>query len=53
MSLALAYWIIMLVWLVLGVWTSWPNLRAGSGNLILFVLLVIIGWKLFGAPVHT
>lgn len=52
MTLGLLYWILMLLWLVLGLWSTWPNLRAGSPNLILFILLLILGWRAFGAPIH-
>ena len=54
MSLAIAYWVIMLLWLVLGVWSHWPvhsPMVVGS-NLVLFALLAIIGWKVFGPPIH-
>lgn len=57
MSLGLAFWILMLVWLVFGIinW-SWPD-RVGSygtiGNsLFLFILFGLIGWAEFGAPLH-
>jgi hypothetical protein len=57
MTLGLAFWILMLLWLVLGLWTTWP--RAGApnfpvlgGNLLLFVLLTLLGWHAFGAPIH-
>lgn len=53
MSLALAFWIIMLVWLIFGFWSNRANLAAGGGNLILFFLLCLIGWKVFGAPLHS
>ncbi len=52
MSIAVAYWVLMLVWLALGLWSVWPNIRAGGPNLILFLLLALVGWKLFGAPVQ-
>ncbi len=42
----------MLLWLVLGVWAHWPDLRAGGPNLLLFILLVLLGWQAFGPPVH-
>lgn len=51
--MALLFWILMLLWLVLGLWSTWPNLRAGSPNLILFILLLLLGWKVFGAPLQT
>ena len=52
MTFGLCYWILMLIWLVFGVWTAWPNYKASGGNLLLFVLLVLLGWKVFGAPIH-
>jgi len=54
MTLGLAYWILMLLWLVLGVWANWPatNMRAAGGHGLLFILLVLLGWKVFGAPIH-
>lgn len=53
MSFALCYWILMLIWLVFGIWSSWPNYKASGGNVLLFVLLVLLGWKVFGAPLHS
>ena len=52
MSLGLAFWILMLLWLVFGAWWAWPNHYALGGNLMLFILLLLLGWKVFGAPVH-
>jgi hypothetical protein len=54
MTLGLAFWILMLLWLVLGVWSNWPNPnpRAAGGIGVLFFLLVLLGWKVFGAPLH-
>ena len=52
MSMGLMYWILMLVWLVFGVWMNWPNYKASGGNLLLFILLVLLGWSVFGAPIH-
>jgi hypothetical protein len=53
MSFALMYWVLMLIWLVFGLWANWPlNPKASGGTLLLFILLVILGWKVFGQPVH-
>jgi len=58
MTLGTWYWILMALWLFVGVWVSWPrgeakvNLVMGSGNILLFILLVLLGWHVFGAPVH-
>lgn len=61
MSFAILYWILMLLWLLFGVWGNWP--RAGQtngagyrplgGTLLLFILLLILGWRAFGPPVHS
>jgi hypothetical protein len=55
MTLGLAYWILMLLWLAFGVWTSWPakDLKASGGDGLLFILLVLLGWKVFGAPIQS
>jgi len=54
MTFALCYWILMLLWLIFGVWSNWPvagGNRFGLGNtLLLFILFVLLGWKVFGAP---
>jgi hypothetical protein len=42
----------MLIWLVFGLWVSWPNSRGIGGTVLLFVLLVLLGWKVFGQPLH-
>ncbi len=54
MTLTIAYWVLMLIWLVLGAVTIWHTggyVFVGS-NIILFLLFLIIGWQLFGAPIH-
>jgi len=53
MSLALCYWILLLIYVVFGAWSAWPNVRTGGGSLIVFLLLLVIGWKVFGAPLHS
>lgn len=52
MTLGLAFWICMLIWLVWGVYTTWPNIQAGGGNLLLFIILLLLGWHEFGPPIH-
>lgn len=57
MSIALAYWIVLLLSLILNVLTVWPlsseKVKAQGPNILLFALLVLVGWKVFGAPVHS
>lgn len=55
MSLALAFWILMLLWLllhgVMGYRTgNWVD--AFGANLVAFILFLLLGWKVFGAPLH-
>ena len=54
MTLELLFWILMLFWLVgygYGVSRSPLNWPIIGPNILLFVLLVIIGWRVFGAAV--
>jgi hypothetical protein len=51
MPFALAYWIIMLIWLLFGLYSSGIMWLTGP-NVILFILLVLLGWKVFGVPLH-
>jgi hypothetical protein len=57
MTLAIWFYILMLLWLVFGFYWYWPG-RAGSagwwplgGNSLLFLLLLILGIAQFGSPV--
>lgn len=59
MSLGLAFYILMTFWLVFGiVWPRWPapGQRAPwwplGGDLLLFLLILLLGWKVFGPPLH-
>jgi hypothetical protein len=52
MTIGLAFWILMLLWLVFGMWQAWPSHYVVGGNLLLFILLVLVGWKVFGPPIH-
>lgn len=58
MTLAIAFWILMLLWLVLGIYQSWPASGATAGgywpiggNLLLFLLIFILGVHSFGWPI--
>ena len=54
MSLNLAYWILMLLWLVVGAaWHGgWLPYGAWGFSLLLFLLFVLLGWRVFGAPLR-
>lgn len=47
----------MLLWLILGVGPTWPRGTAGNywtfgGSLLLFILIALLGWQVFGAAIH-
>ena len=56
MSLGLAYWILMLIWFVFGLYANFafgpPNHYLLGGNVMLFILLLLLGWQVFGAPLR-
>lgn len=52
MTLGNAFWVLMLVWLIFGSWRCWPDRNVIGGNLLLFILLSLLGWHAFGAPIH-
>ena len=55
MTLGLAFWVLMLIWFVFGVLvhSGWAAPYGAIGNmLLLFVLFLLLGWKVFGPPIH-
>jgi hypothetical protein len=57
MTLQVLFWILMLFWLIFGLWREYtpgqpyPFIR-GVGSVLTFILLGILGWQVFGAPIH-
>lgn len=56
MAMGLAFWILMLIWLVFGI-ALYRNMVAAPyatwGNtVLLFVLFLLLGWKVFGPPLQ-
>lgn len=55
MTLGLAFWVLMLIWLVFGALVHFGyagGWGAGVSTVLLFVLFVLLGWQVFGAPLH-
>ena len=51
MTLGMIFWIFFLVALIVGVWqgrSSWP---ASVPWLVVWILLGILGWAVFGGPI--
>jgi hypothetical protein len=47
----------MLIWFVFGIASAGFGLYVGAhgpliNSLLLFILLLLLGWKVFGAPLH-
>ena len=56
MTLGLCYWILMLIWLVWGVLTHFSIVAGpyttGVNVVLLFILFLLLGWQVFGPPLH-
>lgn len=42
----------MLILLIFGLWHAYPNYYGMGGSLILWILLALLGWKVFGPPIR-
>ena len=57
MTLSILFWVIMILWLVLSFYLGRPPagqpypFNLWGGNIVLFILLVILGWAALGPPV--
>jgi hypothetical protein len=57
MSVSVWYWFLMAVWLLYALWAEYradqpyPFRRSGF-YLLLFLLLLMLGWRVFQAPIH-
>ena len=57
MTLGLCFWILMLIYLIFGLYWNWPasnppNYPVVGGSLLLFILLLLLGWAEFGPPIR-
>ncbi len=53
MSIALLFWIIMIVGLLFDGYGKRAALRQwATGDLVIWVLLALLGWQVFGAAIH-
>lgn len=56
MTLGIAYWVLMLIWLVFGLLVHFAVVNASygviGGTLLLFILFLLLGWQVFGAPLR-
>ena len=53
MTLAMLFWILLIISLLFGGYSNRATLGQWAlGNLVLWVLLALLGWAVFGAAVH-
>lgn len=53
MTIGFLFWLLMILWLLFGLYWNRTDLQGGNygivgGNLLLFVLLFLLGWRVFG-----
>lgn len=55
MSFAFIFWFLMLLWLLSGVgwYRNWGPFGFWGFGALGFILLALLGWKVFGTPVHA
>jgi hypothetical protein len=56
MTLGLLFWVLYIVSLVFGFWSGYTTgqpfpFKSWGGGFLLFVLVGLLGWAVFGAPV--
>ena len=54
MTIGFIFWLLMILWLIFGGYTYRTSLNAPlvwGGNALLFVLLFLLGWRVFGWPI--
>ena len=57
MPMSILYWVLMIIWLIFGMWAGYTPgqpypYRSWGGNLLIFILMGILGYKVFGGPIQ-
>ncbi len=53
MSIAIAFWVLMLCGLIFGLYTNRTSpMPWVSNNLVTWILLALLGWQVFGPALH-
>jgi hypothetical protein len=55
MTRGLAFWVLMIIWLVFGIAAHFGLVGTYGpigGVVLLFILFVLLGWQVFGAPIR-
>jgi len=54
MTIGFLFWLLMLLWLIFGAYvhrTAFGTPVVWGGNLMLWILLFLLGWRVFGWPI--
>lgn len=57
MPIGIIFWVLMILWFFFGLWVNRGPFKEGNygpagANLLLFVLLFLLGWRVFGFVVQ-
>lgn len=52
MSAGIWFWVIWVLCLVFGTWFFHTNLHFLGGSFVIFILVGLLGWKVFGPPIQ-
>lgn len=57
MAIGSLFWLLMILWLLFGLYWNRGDFRSGNyglvgGNLMLFIVLFLLGWQVFGFPIQ-
>lgn len=56
MSIGFLFWLIFIIAVVFGFWCVWtpnsPRWAPFGGSLVLLILIFLLGWGVFGFPIH-
>lgn len=58
MSIGVLFWVLIILSVIFGGWSSWPDSKApgfvrSGGSLLTLVLIALLGWRVFGAALHN
>lgn len=52
MTLAILFWVIMTVWLIFLIGSNWPPKGTFAATFVVWVVIAILGWQVFGPAIH-
>lgn len=52
MSAGIWFWIIFVISIIFGFWSVWPFERKSGIYLVVYILIGLLGWRVFGPVVQ-